>query len=130
MGTQITDSISKAENALLSLDIHAQHVRQVAMRILGEHAASLPELLAIHVEATDNRQRVGFQPRTVQDARQWAAALGVELTVTVVDAVPEGWRAIASAAEWLVDGVQVRIGSYQSYSPEQWAERSAAAVAA
>ncbi|MGD1219964.1 hypothetical protein AB9Q10_16225 [Streptomyces krungchingensis] len=130
MGTQTTDTITKAEQALTVMDSRAQHVRAVSLQLLGEHAAGLPELMAVRVEASSSRQQLALQPYTVQDARQWAAALDVTLTVSIEDAVPAGWRAVHARANLEIEGVQVHLGSYQTYSPEQWAEHTAAVVAA
>lgn len=128
MGTQTTDSMTKAMVALAAMETHAAHLSEVAVRLLSEHAGGLPELLAVRAEATDARVHLALQPRTVEDARLWAAALGVDVAVSVEDCGEDriGERA---AVEFVFDGVLVRLASYQSYSADEWADRIAEAVA-
>lgn len=130
MGTQITDTGAQAVLALRSMEANAFRVSQVTTRLLDQHANALPELLAVRPEATHKSAAVVFQPRTVEDANQWAAALGVELVVEDVDGYRPGCHFRESRGTALVDGVTVWVSSSQSYSPEAWAELTAAEAVA
>jgi hypothetical protein len=131
MGTQTTDSMTKGMQALVAMETNAAHLSEVAVRLLTEHAATLPELLAVRAEASQERPQLTLQALTVDDARLWADALGVAVSVTVEDA-NEGTGTLIerSAVEFPVDGVMVRLSSCQWHTAEQWADRIAEAVAA
>lgn len=129
MGTQTTDSMAKGLQALAAMETHAAHLSEVAARLLTAHADRLPELLAVRAEATQDRSYLALQPRTVEDARLWARALGVDVTVTVNDG-GEDTLIERAATEFTFDGVLVRLASCQFYSVDEWAEHIAEAVAA
>jgi hypothetical protein len=126
--TQITDSMSMAVAALDAMDNHAALVREVAARLLSEHASGLPKLIEVRPFAGCGGPRLELQPRTNADAAAWAQALGVALTEDVVET--RGGRRLHVSGELLVDGVRVRLGSCQSFSSAAWAARTAEAVAA
>ena len=124
----IIDSIAKADHAMATMTANAERVRTVATRLLAEHAASLPELLAVQIEASAEKAYVGLQPYTAEDARLWADALGIEVTVS--EEHTDHGDYLRACAGLVVDGVQVRVGSSEWTSPSELAARSAQAVAA
>ena len=131
MGTQTTDSVTTGMKALVAMETHAAQLSAVTTRLLTEYAEGLPQLLAVHPEANPSSARLSLQPRTAEDARQWAAALDVPLTVSAEDAGEgTGTMVERAAAEFTVDGVAVRLGSCQWHTADEWAARTARAVAA
>ncbi len=124
MTTETTDSMGKAEQALAKMDEAAAHLRALVSRLVGEYD-SLPQLLAVHVEASTSRAFVGLQPRTEDDARLWAEALGVTLETSERNRDDHGYY-VHVCAEFVLDGVHVRLGAAEWVS----AARAAEAVAA
>ncbi len=124
MATETTDSMGKAEQALARMDEAAARAHALVTRLISEHR-SMPQLLAVHVEASTNRAFVGLQPRTEADARLWAEALGVTLETSKRSQDDHGYY-VHLCAEFVLDGVQVRLGSAEWVS----AARAAEAVAA
>ncbi|MFF7313383.1 hypothetical protein [Streptomyces sp. NPDC008137] len=129
MGTQTTDSMTKGMQALVAMETNAARLSEVAVQLLTAHAAGLPELLAVRAEATQDRPHLALQPKTPDDARLWARALGMDVKVTVEDG-GEDQLLERAAVEFTVDGVLVRLAACRWYSADQWAERIAEAVAA
>lgn len=129
MTTETTDSMTQGMLALAAMETHAAHLSEVAARLLTEHASALPELLAVRAEVKDSGPFLALQPKDADDAQLWAHALGVDVSLAVEDG-GENRVVERAVVEFAVDGVSVRIGSYQWYSADQWAERIAEAVAA
>jgi hypothetical protein len=100
------------------------------MRLLDEHT-DLPELLAVRPYAEAERATIDLQPYTLDDARQWAAALGAELEVKDEESRVPGWHTRRSIGRTVIDRVTVFVVTSTSYSAEEWADLQAAeAVAA
>ncbi|NUT07580.1 MAG: hypothetical protein HOV76_29330 [Hamadaea sp.] len=112
MTTKITDPMSMAVAALDAMDEHAARVREVAVRLLSEHAAGLPKLIGIRVFAGCSGPRVDLQPRTNEAAAQWAQALGVTLTESFAGD-RDGWRQWHMSGSIDVDGVRVHVGAME-----------------
>lgn len=110
MTSQITDSMSQALTALDAMDAHAPLVREVAMRLLAEHADGLPKLIAVRPNAGYGGPKVDFQPRTNADAESWAQALGATLTESF-HGDRGGWRQRHLSGDVTVDGVRVHVGA-------------------
>ena len=110
MTTQIIDSMSQALTALDAMDADAPRVREVAVRLLTEHASGLPELIAVRPYAGTGGPRLDFQPRTNQRARLWAEALGMTLTESFVRE-RDGWKQWHLSGDVVVDGVRVHVGA-------------------
>lgn len=126
MNAQITDSMSMAVAALDTMTNHAALVREVAERLLSEHASSLPKLIAVRPHAGTNGPQLELQPRTNADAAAWAQALGVTLTESFTGD-RGGWRRWHMGGSIDVDGVRVRVGACE---PVPSAAADASAVAA
>jgi hypothetical protein len=131
MGTHITDSMTTGMQALAAMETNAAQLSEVAARLLTEHADRLPALLAVRAEATETGAQLAVQARSVEDAQLWAQALGVVLAVTAEDA-NEGTGTVIerAASEFPVDGVKVRLVACQWHTADEWAARTAQAVAA
>ncbi|WP_129299883.1 hypothetical protein [Streptomyces alfalfae] len=117
--------MTKVEQALARTDEAAARLRAVATRLVTEHGGTLPQLLAVRLEASTNRTFVGLQAHTEAESRQWAQALGVTLETS--DSTPDehGFYRHFSA-EFSVDDVMVRISSAEWFP----AARAAEAVSA
>ena len=120
--TQTTDSMSQALTALDAMDADAPRVREVAVRLLAEHAGGLPRLIGVRPVAGTGGPQVDFQPRTNADARLWAQALGVTLKESFVGE-RDGWRQWHLSGDVIVDGVRVHVGACE------WVPVAAAAEA-
>jgi hypothetical protein len=129
MATENTDSMTLAVQAMAAMDANAARIRAVVPRLLAEHAENLPPLLSVRTQATGRGAEVALQPWTVEAANEWARALCVELVCTE-EVADDGWHTIRSAADTWVEGVRVHLGTSESFSPAQWAEREAVAVSA
>lgn len=110
MTTEITDSMSQALTALDAMDAHAPRVREVAVRLLAEHASGLPQLIGVRTSAGTDGPRVDFQPRTNADAERWAQVLGVTLRESFVGE-RDGWKQWHLMGDVVVDGVRVHVGA-------------------
>lgn len=110
LNTQITDSMSQALAALDTMDADAPRVREVAVRLLKEHADRLPELIAVRTYAGFGGARLELQPRTNADARLWAEALGVTLTESF-HGEGDRERQWHLSGDLQVDGVRVHVGA-------------------
>lgn len=136
MTTEITDSTTMAAHAMEVMDANAARIRAVVTRLLSEiDLGNLPPLLAVRTDASggtarDTEALVTFQASTAEDASAWARALGVELTHREEDSGFDERVALRAWVNLSFDGVAVRLVSYQTFTPAQWAERSAVVVAA
>ena len=110
MNAQITDSMSMAVAALDAMDNHAALVREVAVRLLSEHAVGLPGLISVRMYAGTSGPRLELQPRTNADAAVWAQALGAALSESFAGD-RDGWRQWHMAGDVVVDGVRVHVGA-------------------
>ncbi|WP_338683826.1 hypothetical protein QD712_25505 [Streptomyces acidiscabies] len=114
--------------AMAAMDENAARVREVATRLLEEHAGGLPELLAVRLEGSSWRAHISLQPHTEAGVRAWAEALGApEPTVDFAEPV-DGFGKVNSSTEFVVDGVDVRIGTCEWLSLSEWAARVAGEV--
>ncbi|MFE2712324.1 hypothetical protein ACFXKI_10105 [Streptomyces mirabilis] len=126
MTTQITDSGARAVLALRSMEANAFRVSQVTTRLLDEHT-DLPPLISVRPQATATAATLDLQTSTIDEAREWAAALGADLMVREQDE-PGGRMADANLC---VDGVIVHVCAFTRFTVQEKAERaSTAAVAA
>ncbi|MBO0804257.1 MAG: hypothetical protein J2P25_14430 [Nocardiopsaceae bacterium] len=123
----ISESMDKALQSVEAVEVTMARVRKVAVRLTAG-ADSLPALLDVRVEASSARGFVALQPRTAEDVRLWADALGVDVTVSE-ETEDDGGHGVRALAEWSVDSVQVRLGSCEWFSPAEWAARTAEAAA-
>jgi hypothetical protein len=126
LNAQITDPKSMAVAALDAMDNHAALVREVAERLLSEHAAGLPKLIGIRMYAGCGGPRLDLQPKTNEAAAQWAQALGVTLTESFAGD-RDGWRQWHMSGDVDVDGVQVHVGACE-WVPSAAADPSAVAA--
>lgn len=126
MTSQITETMAKAAQALDAMDAHASLVREVAERLLAEHAGSLPKLIGCRPYAGTGGPRLDLQPRTNVDAAAWALALGVELTESFVGE-RDGWRRRHMSGDVVVDGVRVHVGACE-WVPSAAADASGVAA--
>ncbi|MFL4904627.1 hypothetical protein ACJ6WF_15935 [Streptomyces sp. MMS24-I2-30] len=125
MTNKITDSGARAVLALRAMEANAFRVSQVTTRLLDERT-DLPELIAVRPTATATDAMIDLQPLNVDDARQWAASLGIELEIKhEADYLP-GWWVRRSCGRTVIDGVTVFVVTSETYSPEEWAALQAA----
>lgn len=129
MTTQISDSMSKALTALDTMDNHAARIREVAVRLLAEHADQLPELLAVRPMPGRREPQLELQPRTNQAAAQWAQALGIELEQSFVGD-GDDWQRVHVSGHVFVDGVRVHVGACEWVASAEAAARADGQVAA
>jgi hypothetical protein len=108
--TQITQPMSMAAAALDAMDNHAALVREVAVRLLSEHAGGLPKLIAVRPYAGCGGPRLDLQPHTNADAAMWAQAIGAELTESFAGD-RDGWRQRHMSGDIDIDGVRVHVGA-------------------
>ncbi|MGW4030782.1 hypothetical protein ACWEFL_15925 [Streptomyces sp. NPDC004838] len=116
--------------AVEAMERHAGLVATVARRILaGAAAAGLPELLSVRPEVYRDQVRLALQPYTIADARAWAAHLGIELTVALVDASDyrPGEGDERADGRRSVDGVTVMLGALRWIPAAEWAAMQAQA---
>jgi hypothetical protein len=126
MGTNITDSGAQAVLALRSMEANAFRLSQVTTRLLDEHT-DLPDLLAVRPHAEAHKATLDLQPRTLADARLWAAALEMELEVEdLKDPLTKGWHHRRATAKAVIQGVTVFVVTSESYTAKEWAELVAA----
>ncbi|MFF4752685.1 hypothetical protein ACWD5R_11285 [Streptomyces sp. NPDC002514] len=125
MTNKITDSGARAVLALRAMEANAFRVSQVTTRLLDERT-DLPELIGVRPMATASDASVDLQPDTVDDARQWAASLSIELEIKDEESYLPGWRARRSCGRAVIDGVTVFVATSETYSPEEWAALQAA----
>lgn len=126
MTEQITAPMSMAVAALDAMDNHAALVREVAVRLLSEHASGLPELIGVRMYVGYDGPRLDLQPRTNEAAAQWARALGVTLTESFAGD-RDGWRQWHMSGDVVVDGVRVHVGACE-WVPSAAADSAAVAA--
>jgi hypothetical protein len=117
MGIKITDAVR-------DMEAHAFHVSQVAKRIATAFP-HLPELIGVRPRPSAAHAELDLQTNTIDEARQWAQALGSELIVREGHGT-SGWHGDADIE---IDGVKVHVCAFHAFTAEERAARESTPAA-
>jgi hypothetical protein len=126
--TKITDPVTAATLAAEAMESNAALIRN-ALTQMAERMADLPPLLDVRPEATAAGARLTLQTSTEGETRVWAHAFGHAVEAVEEDGYGNS-RALRTVSEFVVGDVPVRLVSYETFSPSEWAARQVAAQVA